>query len=59
MLYLVQRGDCDDFRIAADIDPTYDAALTKALDCGVEALCYACKITTEAIELDRPLPVVR
>ena len=59
MLYLVQREDCADFRIAGDIDPTYNAAFGEALDNGVEALCYACRLTTEGIELDAPLPIVR
>jgi len=57
MVYVVQREDCDRFRIAADIDPAYDAALDRALARGVEALCYACKVTTEAIELAGPLPL--
>ncbi|MDP6353227.1 MAG: DNA/RNA nuclease SfsA [Alphaproteobacteria bacterium] len=57
MLYLVQREDCTEFRIAADIDPTYNAAFTKARAEGIEALCYACRLSTQAIELDRPLPV--
>jgi sugar fermentation stimulation protein A len=58
MLYLVQREDCDDFRVAADIDPTYAAAFADALANGVETLCYACRLSTEAITLDRALPVV-
>ncbi len=58
VLFMVQRGDCDRFTIAADIDPTYAAALEDARARGVEALCYACNVTTEAIELDRPLPIV-
>ena len=57
MLYLVQRGDCSHFRTAADLDPAYDAGLRRALDSGVEALCWACAITPESIELDRPLPL--
>jgi sugar fermentation stimulation protein A len=57
MVYVVQREDCDSFRIAADIDPAYDAALHEALARGVEALCYACKVTTEAIDLAGPLPL--
>ena len=59
MIYLVQREDCADFRVAADIDPTYDAAFAEALDNGVEALCYACRLTTDGIDLDAPLPIIR
>ena len=55
MFYLVQREDCDDFAIAGDIDPHYATTLDKALAAGVEAICYCCKLTIEAIELDRPL----
>ena len=58
MLYLVQRGDCDHFRVAADIDPGYAAAMAEARTRGVEALCHACDITPEGIEIGRPLPVV-
>ncbi len=57
MFFLVQRGDCASFRVAADIDPDYDRALHAALDHGVEVLCYSCRVGEEAIELDRPLPV--
>ena len=57
MFYLVQRDDCERLEIAADIDPDYDAALRTAMARGVEALCYSCKITEKAIELDRRLPL--
>ncbi len=57
MFFLVQRGDCASFQVAADIDPEYDRALHAALDHGVEVLCYSCRVGEEAIELDRPLPV--
>ena len=57
MFYLVQREDCERFRIAADIDPAYAAALEKARALGVEAICYCCSISPRAIELDRPLPL--
>ncbi|MEE9139696.1 MAG: DNA/RNA nuclease SfsA [Alphaproteobacteria bacterium] len=55
MLYLVQRQDCESFRLAADIDPAYAAGFTRARAAGVEALCYACKVSPQSIELDRPL----
>ena len=57
MLYVVQRGDCDSFRIAGDIDPAYEAGLRTALAAGVEALCYSCRVTLDGIEWDRPLPI--
>jgi sugar fermentation stimulation protein A len=59
MLFLVQREDCDDFRLAGDIDPLYEATFDRALERGVEALCYACRLSTDAIVLDRRLPVLR
>ena len=58
MLYVVQRTDCDRFAVSADIDPAYGAGLAAAKQSGVEALCYACAITPEAITLDRALPVM-
>jgi sugar fermentation stimulation protein A len=57
MLYVVQRGDCDSFRIAGDIDPAYEAGLRTALAAGVEALCYSCRVTRDGVEWDRPLPI--
>ena len=57
MVYLVQREDCHEFRIAGDIDPAYADALTAARGVGVEAVCYACRLSTEAIEIGDPLPL--
>lgn len=53
MLFLVQRGDCDRFQAAADIDPAYDAALESALGAGVEVLCLACRVGLTDITVDR------
>ncbi|MGH6953580.1 MAG: DNA/RNA nuclease SfsA, partial [Alphaproteobacteria bacterium] len=55
VFYVVQRQDCGRFRVAADIDPTYAAALRRARARGVEVLCYSCKLGRESIELDSPL----
>ncbi len=57
MLYVVQRGDCERFTVASDIDPAYGDALAKALEKGVEALCYRCDMGLEAIEVDGPMPI--
>ncbi len=57
MLYLVQREDCDRFRLAEDIDPAYAAAFRDARARGVEAVCYTCKIRTDSLLLDAPLPI--
>lgn len=57
ILFLVQRADCGQFRLAADLDPAYAAAFARAAAMGVEALCYACRVEPEAIALDRPLPI--
>ncbi len=58
MLYLVQRGDCDRFRVAADIDPGYAAAMAEARRRGVEALCRQCEVTRDGIAIGAALPVV-
>lgn len=57
MMYLVQREDCDGFAVARDIDAAYVAALEEALNQGVEAVCYSCRLSPESIELDRSLPI--
>lgn len=49
LLYLVQRTDCDRFRIASDIDPHYSAAHKAAADAGVETLIYGTAITPKEI----------
>jgi len=57
VLFIVQRDDCDRFAPAADIDPIYAAAFRAARAQGVEALCYGCKVSPDAIELQRAMLV--
>lgn len=57
MLYIVQRGDCESFAVAADIDPQYAKCLEEARKKGVELLCYACSVTPQAIKVEKPLPI--
>ncbi len=58
MAYVVQRGDCAGFAVAADLDPGYARALTRARARGVELLCYACDVRTDGIDIVRPLPLL-
>jgi sugar fermentation stimulation protein A len=51
LVYLVQRGDCDAFEIAADIDPVYAAAARAAALAGVEILVAHADVTTGGIEI--------
>jgi sugar fermentation stimulation protein A len=55
ILYLVQRGDCARFKIAADIDPRYAEAAAQAREAGVTALCYACEVSLQGIRLGRKI----
>jgi sugar fermentation stimulation protein A len=59
VVYVVQRTDCADFRIAADIDPVYAASFGAALEGGVEAVCYTCEVSLEGVRLAAPLPILR
>ncbi len=58
MLYLVFRDDCTSFKLADDIDPAYALAYSDAAKTGVEALCYSTNITTSAVSLAQPLPIL-
>ena len=57
MLFLAQRGDCTHFRPARDIDPVYADALTQAVKCGVEVLCYSAVVCVDDVAVDKPIPV--
>lgn len=57
MVFLVQRGDCVRFQIAADLDPAYEEALGRARALGVEALCLACAVTPTGVHVSGALPM--
>jgi sugar fermentation stimulation protein A len=50
LLFLVQRNDCREMVLAADIDPTYAAALTLARARGVEIRAFSCGISPLGID---------
>ncbi len=49
MLFLVQIGSAEKFKIARDIDPAYGTAFDAAREAGVEAFAYRCAISCEGI----------
>jgi sugar fermentation stimulation protein A len=56
VLFLIQIGSAQRFTPARDIDPGYAAALDRARAAGVEALAYACDVSTTGIEIGRRVP---
>lgn len=57
MIYLIQRTDCERFRLAADLDPGYAEASAKARARGVETLCFTTEIDQTGVTFSRPCPV--
>ncbi len=57
MVFLIQRGEARRLAFARDIDPTYGAAFDAARAAGVEAIALRCRMGTDAIVVDRPVPI--
>ena len=55
ILYLIQREDCNSFKIAKDIDDEYKSTFDEALKNGVKILCYDCKLANEEIKLNNKI----
>ncbi len=58
VVYVVQRMDCSDFRLAGDLDPGYALAAGEAAAAGVESLCLACEVTLDGIAITHVLPIL-
>ena len=50
-MFVIQRGDAEDFTPYAAADPLFGQTLRRAADSGVEILAYRCNVTTEEITL--------
>ena len=57
MVYLVQRTDCDRFKLARDLDPSYGDAFDGARAAGVEMLCVSTRIDHAGVDAAGLLPV--
>lgn len=58
VLFLVQRTDASEVRIAHDIDPDYARALMAAHGAGVEVIAHGANISPKGITLGPALPVI-
>ena len=56
MLFVIQIGSAQALTLARDIDPAYGQAFDRARAAGVEVYAWTCRLTREAITLDRPVP---
>ena len=58
ILYLIQRQNCDSFKLADDIDRNYKIAFDNAIKAGVDMLCYDCKISDEEVKLNNQIKLI-
>ena len=56
MVFLIQRGDAKSLTLARDVDPGYGAAFDAAKAAGVETIAVRCKLSTQAITVDKTIP---
>ena len=57
MVYLIQRNDAKSLSLARDVDAGYGEAYDKAVKAGVEVIAVRCKLSTEAITVDKTVPM--
>ncbi len=56
--FIIQREDCNKFRIASDIDPEYSQLLSKAMKKKLNILCYDCKFSLKGIKLNNKIKFI-
>ena len=57
ILFLIQRDDCNYFKIAKDIDIDYARALAKAVKNNLNVLCYDCKFSSKGIKVNKKIEI--
>ena len=55
LLYVIQRDDCNTFKLARDIDPNYSELLIKSVEKKLNVLCYDCKFSSKGIKINRKI----
>jgi len=59
MLYLIQRNDCNFFKIAKDIDKEYAKEFINALNAGVEVICVDTILNTNGISIGKNIQLLK
>ena len=57
LLFLIQRNDCNQFKIAQDIDPDYYKLLTEAAKKKLNIICYDCKFSPKGIKVNKRIKI--
>lgn len=58
MVFLIQRGDVDAFRLARHIDPAYAEAFDRAAAAGVAMAALRCRVTRKGIAPAGTIPIL-
>ena len=58
LLFLAQRSDCTEMRIAGDIDPFYASAMTQVRAQGVEIMVFSCEISPSGIDVGHEIAFI-
>jgi sugar fermentation stimulation protein A len=56
--YIIQREDCEKFKLASDIDLEYSNLLSKAVKKKLKILCYDCKFSSKGIKLNNKIKYI-
>ena len=59
ILYLIQRENCNSFKIADKIDIDYRKAFLEVKKKGVKILCYNCKLSPQEIKINEPVKILK
>ena len=57
LLFLIQRNDCNQLKIAQDIDPDYYKLLTETSKKKLNIICYDCKFSAKGIKLNKNIKI--
>ena len=58
LIYLIQREDCNKFKIAKDLDINYYEGFLKAQKNGVKFISYSCKVNEREIYINKPIKIL-